>query len=48
MVNSFGGSGMEIHLLCGTGWRADGIFGYIIVHFFFFIMPPETDGTILK
>jgi len=48
MVNSFGGSGMEIPSPCRTGRRADGIFGYTIVHFFFFVMPPETGGTIQK
>jgi hypothetical protein len=45
MVNSFGGLGMEIVSLCGTGWRAGGIFGYTIAHLFFFAMPPETGGT---
>jgi len=46
MVNSFGGSGTEIHSPCITGRRADGIFGYTIVHTFFFVKPPETGGTI--
>ena len=45
MVNSFGCSGTEIPSPCGTGRRADGIFGYTIVRFLFFVMPPETDGT---
>jgi len=48
MVNSFGGSGTEIPSPCGTGRRADGIFGYTTVHFFFIVMPPETGGTIQK
>jgi hypothetical protein len=48
MVNSFGGSGKEIPLPCRTGWTADGIFGYTIVHFFFFVIPPQTGGTIQK
>ena len=48
MVNSFGGSGKEIPSPCGSGERADGIFGYTIVHFFFFVMSPETGGTIQK
>jgi hypothetical protein len=48
MVNSFGGSGMEVPSPCGTGQRADGIFGYSIVNFFFFVMYPEMGGTIQK
>ena len=48
IVNSFGGSGMEIPSPCRTGKRADGIFRYTTVHFFFFVMPPETGGTIQK
>ena len=48
MVNYFGGSGTEIPSPCRTGRRADGIFGYTIVHFFLFVMPPETDDTIQK
>jgi hypothetical protein len=48
MVSSFGGSRAEIHSPCGTGRRADGIFRYTIAHFFFFVMPPETGGTIQK
>jgi hypothetical protein len=48
IVNSFRGSGMEIPLPCGTGQTADGIFRYTIVHFFFFVIPPETGGTIQK
>ena len=46
MVNSVVGSGTEIPSPCGTGWRADVIFGYPIVHFFFFVMPPETGGAV--
>ena len=48
IVNSFVGSGMEIPSPCGTERRADGIFGYATVHFFFFVMPLETGGTIQK
>jgi hypothetical protein len=48
MVNSFGGSGMEIPSPFGAGRRADGIFGYTISYFFFFVMPPETFVTIQK
>jgi len=48
MVNSFGGSGTEIPSPYRTGRRAHGIFGYTIVHFLFFVMPPETGGTIQK
>jgi len=50
MVNSFGGPGTEIPSPCGTGRRTDGIFRYtsIIVHFCFFVMPPQTGGTIQK
>jgi len=48
MVNSFGGSGIEIPSPCGTEQRADGIFRYTIVQLFFFVMPPETGGTIQK
>ena len=47
-VNSFGGSGTEIPSRCGTGQRADGIFVYTIVHFFFLVMPPKTAGTVQK
>jgi len=39
---------MEMPSPCRTAWRADGIFGYTIVHFFFFMMPPETGGAIQK
>ena len=46
MVNSFGDSGTEIPSLCGTGRRADGIFGHTTVRCFFFMMPPETRCTI--
>ena len=47
MVNSFGGSETEISSPCGTVRRADGIFGYTIVHyFFFFVMPPVTGRTL--
>ena len=49
IVNSFGGSGTEIPSPYRTGRRGDGgIFGYTIVHFFFFVMPPETGGIIQK
>ena len=48
MVIYFGGLGTEIPSPFGTGRRADGIFGYTIVHFFFFVMPLETGGTIQK
>jgi hypothetical protein len=48
MVNSFVGSGMEIPSPCGTGRGSVGIFGYTIAHFFFFVMPQETGGTIQK
>ena len=48
MVNYFGGSGTEIPSPCGTARRADGIFGYTTVHFFFFTMPSETGGIIQK
>ena len=47
-VNSFGGSGTEVPSPCRTGRRADGIFRYTTVHLFFFVMPPETGGTIQK
>jgi len=46
MVKYFGGSGTEIPSPYRTGRRADDIFGYTIVHFFFFVIPPETGGTI--
>jgi len=48
MVNSFGGSGTEIPSPCKTGQRADGMFGYTIVYFFFFVIPSEAGGTIQK
>ena len=48
MVNSFGRSGIEIPSPCGTGRRADGTFRYTVVHFFFFVMPPGTGGTLQK
>jgi hypothetical protein len=28
--------------------ESSGIFGYTIVHFFFFVMPPETGGILQK
>jgi len=46
MINSFRDPGREIPSPFRTGRRADGIFEYTIVHFFFFVMPPETGGTI--
>jgi hypothetical protein len=46
ILNSFGDLGTEIPTRYGTLRRADGIFGYIIIHFFFFVIPPETGGTI--
>ena len=48
MVNPFEGSETEIPSLYRTGRRADGIFGYTAVHFFFFVMPSETNGAIQK
>jgi len=48
MLNYFGGSGTEIPSPCGNGRRAEGIFGYAVVHLFFFVMPPETGGNIQK
>jgi len=45
MVSSFGGTGAEIPSPCGTGRRAECIFGYTIVHFFFFVIPPEAGGA---
>jgi hypothetical protein len=48
MVNFVGGSGTEIPSPCGTGWRADVIFGFYVFHFFFFMMPPETGGNVPK
>jgi hypothetical protein len=46
MENYFGGSGKEIPSPCGTGRREDGIFGNTVVHFFFFMMLPETGDVI--